>query len=178
MSALAALFAAGVAASAGAQEAAPPSWWGGEDDGLTMGPWMMNPHGMMSYGNMAQGMMASGRGPICAWMGSHIEGRLAYVKTEVGITHAQESLWQAYADAVRNSTLSMVAHCTAMMEQPRSSALTLPERLDQHEELMGAQLDALRAMDAALEPLYGAFNETQKAAADQLFRGPMGMIAW
>ena len=43
---------------------------------------------------------------------------------------------------------------------------------------MGAQLDALRAMDATLKPLYGAFNETQKAAADQLFRGPMGMMAW
>jgi len=41
---------------------------------------------------------------------------------------------------------------------------------------MTAQLDALRAMNKALKPLYGAFSDTQKQAADQLFWGPMGMM--
>jgi hypothetical protein len=48
--------------------------------------------------------------------------------------------------------------------------------LDQHEQFMAAQLDALRAMNKALKPLYAALSETQKQAADQLFWGPMGMM--
>ncbi len=39
---------------------------------------------------------------------------------------------------------------------------------------MAAQLDAIRAMNKALKPLYAALNESQKETANQLFWGPMG----
>ena len=70
----------------------------------------------------------------------------------------------------------MLAHCTAMMSQRGASSVSLPDRLDQHEQLMAAQLDAMRAMNKALKPLYAALSDNQKKAADQLFWGPMGMM--
>jgi len=52
----------------------------------------------------------------------------------------------------------------------------LLDRLDQHEQLMAAQLDAVRAMNKSLKPLYAALSDDQKKTADQLFWGPMGMM--
>jgi len=58
----------------------------------------------------------------------------------------------------------------------RDSQVSLPDRLDQNEQLMAAQLDALRAMNKALKPLHATLSDDQKKAADQLFWGPMGMM--
>ena len=175
-----ALMATPATIGASAQEAAPQQVQSGDTGGgYLMGPWMMNPQGMMSYGNMGPEWMMgwNGRGAShCVAMGSHVDGRLAYAKAELKITAAQESLWQAYAGALRDSAQSMVAHCTAMMGPDRTTALSLPDRLDQHAQFMAAQLDALRAMNKALKPLYVALSATQKQDADQLFWGPMGMM--
>ena len=168
---------AGTIGSAGAQQPTPQEGqWGGP--GYMMGPWMMGDHGMMGYWNMSPWMMGrSGQGAaICTAMASHIEGRLAYIKTELKITEAQELLWNAYAGAARDNAQAMSAHCTAMMGNGGPNTASLPDRLDQHEQFMAAQLDALRSMNKALKPLYAALNDTQKQAANQLFWGPMGMM--
>lgn len=153
------------------------------------------PHGMMGYGNygfMGPGMMGyggsyGGMGPwmmgsggsgqaMCGVMAGHIEGRLGYIKAELKITDAQEPLWNTYAAAARDNANTMVARCTTVMSQRGTSTVSLPDRLDQHEQLMAAQLDAVRAMNKALKPLYAALSDSQKQSADQLFWGPMGMM--
>ena len=134
--------------------------------------------GMMSQGGMGPWMMGSGGfGPaMCAAMASHLDGRLAYLKAEVKITEAQEPLWKAYAGAARDNANGMQARCAAMMSSRGGTGLSLPDRLDLHEQFMAAQLDALRAMNKALKPLYAALSEDQKKIADQMFWGPMGMM--
>ena len=150
--------------------------------GNMMGGWvhrgMMGPGGMMGLGGMGPGMMDWGQSgqAMCIAMASHIDGRLAFIKAELKITPDQESLWNGYAAAARDNANAMLAHCTAMMSQRGSSKLALPDRLDQHEQFMAAQLDALRSMNKALKPLYAALSDNQKQAADQLFWGPMGMM--
>ena len=155
----------------------------GQSAGSMMGTW--GPRGMMGfglgmrgYGGMEPGMMGWGESgqAMCSAMASHIDGRLAYVKAELKITAAQESFWNSYATAARDNAVSMLAHCTAMMSQRGASSVSLPDRLDQHEQLMATQLDALRTMNKALKPLYAALGDNQKKAADQLFWGPMGMM--
>jgi LTXXQ motif family protein len=139
------------------QQSPPPSTWG--------------PHGMM-------GTMMGGNGSaeaMCGAMSRHIEGRLAYIKAELQVTDAQEPLWNAYAAAARDNAKTMIARCATMMG-PRDTKTSLPDRLDQNEQLMAAHLEAVRAMDNALKPLYAALNETQKKTADQLFWGPRGMM--
>ena len=124
--------------------------------------------GMMHWGSSGSAM--------CGAMAGHIDGRLAYIKAELKITDAQESLWNNYAAAARDSANTMVARCTTMMARHSGSTASLPDRLDQNEQLMAAQLDALRATNKALKPLYAALSDSQKQAADQLFWGPMGMM--
>jgi hypothetical protein len=173
-----ALAAGGMVGRAEAQQSAPGSmmggWMGGPGGmmgGAGAGPWMMGANGAIPM------MGWNGQGPaMCNAMAGHIEGRLAYLKTELKITQAQADLWNAYADAARENAQSMLAHCTAMMGQAGATALSLPDRLDLHEQFMASQLDALRKMNKTLKPLYAALDETQKQAANQFFWGPMGMM--
>ena len=174
VAALAIAGAMGSAASAQDQPSQQGSWTG------PLG-WMMGsagPHGMMGFGGMGPGMMGwGGRGQaICSAMASHIDGRLAYIKAELKITQAEEPLWNTYAAAARDNANSMGAHCTTMMSQRGASTVSLPDRLDQHEQFMAAQLEAVRAMNKALKPLYASLSDEQKKAADQMFWGPMGMM--
>ena len=133
---------------------------------------------MMGYGRPGPGMMRSSSAgqTMCNFMAGHIEGRLAFIKTELKITAAQEPLWTAYATAARDNANTMLARCTAMASQRGNASIGLPDRLDQSEQLMTAQLNALRAVNAALKPLYAALTDSQKKSADQLFAGPMGMM--
>jgi LTXXQ motif family protein len=171
-------FAAAIAGTAIAQDqstqqgSSPGSTWSPRGMmGGFMGP------GMMGSGTMGPWMMGGGGSAeaMCTAMGSHIEGRLAYVKAELKVTDAQEPLWNAYAVAARDNAKTMVARCTTMMGK-RDSQVSLPDRLDQGEQLMAAQLEAVRATDKALKPLYAALSDGQKKTADQLFWGPMGMM--
>ena len=42
-------------------------------------------------------------------MADHVEGRIAFLKTELKITDAQQPLWNAVADAMRASAKDMAA---------------------------------------------------------------------
>ena len=154
------------------QSASPQDQSSGWNGGSWMRRWMMGNRGV---GPSMMGWNDHGS-YLCTMMTGHIEGRLAYLKTELGINDAQASLWDAYASAARENAQTMVAHCNAMVGQAGAAGSNLPDRLDQHEQLMAAQLEALRTMDKALKPLYAAFSDTQKKTADQLFWGPMGMM--
>ncbi len=171
------LAATGLLGAAGAQQQpAPPESAG---TGGMMGPGMMGGHGGMGRpGMMGRGIMGGGGATqaMCEAMTGHIEGRLAYIKAELKITEAQEPLWKTYAAAARDNAKTMLAHCTAMMGPRDGSTASLPDRLDQHEQLMAAQLKEVRAMNNALKPLYAALSDSQKKTADQLFWGHMGMM--
>lgn len=162
---------AGLMTSADAQQPGQQDQWGDQSYGYMMGSWMMGNRGMGPW------MMGNGQGAyMCTMMTGHIEGRLAYLKTELKITDAQDSLWNAYASATRDNAQAMATHCTAMMGQRGATGISLPDRLDQHEQFIAAQLDAMRAMNKALKPLYAALNDNQKQTANQFLWGPMGMM--
>jgi hypothetical protein len=133
-----------------------------------MGQHMMGP-GMMDM-PMMQGMRP---GMMMGGPGQHIEGRLAFLKAELGITPEQEQVWNAYADALRETATSM----QGMHDQMMSGGMpaTLPERLERHEQMMTARLDALEKTKATAVPLYNALSPEQKQAADAFMMG-MGMM--
>lgn len=146
--------------------------------GWGYGPGMMGGYGpgMMGWGDGPGSWGWRGSGPaFCDAMAGHADGRLGYIKAELKITDAQEALWTSYAAAAREAANTMVARCTTMMSQSASS-LKLPDRLDRNEQLMAAQLEAMRATNKALKPLYAALSDAQKQTADQLFWGHMGMM--
>ena len=143
------------------------------DSGSMMG------HGMMSGGQSmmgGHGMMGGGSASMCGRMTAHIEGRLAFLKAELNITPEQEALWKDYANAVRDNAKSMSSRCTSLLGDSGASQKSLPYRLDAQEQFVAARLDALRATNKALKPLYQALSDAQKKLADQLIRSSTGMM--
>src|SRR5215469_16069256 len=137
------------------------------------GPGM--PGGMAGDGDMSMMRMMMGRdGMSMGAMARHVEGRLAFLKTELKITDAQLPLWNAVADAMRANAKSMGDMAGGMMGG--SQTATLPDKLAVREKMMSAHLEALRKFKAVVDPLYAALSDEQKKTADELLIGPMGMM--
>ena len=138
------------------------------------GPGM--PGGMAGGGDMPMMRMMMGRDGMSMMgaMARHVEGRLAFLKTELKITDTQLPLWNAVADAMRANAKTMGDMAGGMMGG--SQAGMLPEKLAMREKMMTAHLEALRKFKAAVDPLYAALGDEQKKTADELLIGPMGMM--
>jgi hypothetical protein len=121
------------------------------------------------------GMPMMGMMQMMGNMADHVEGRIAFLKTELKITDAQQPLWNAVGDAMRANAKDMAAMMPVMQSMMQPSG-TLPEKLDGREKAMTAHLEALRKLKAAIDPLYAALSDEQKKTADQLMVGPMGIM--
>ena len=88
---------------------------------------------MPMMGMMRMMMGQDGMGGM-AMMAGHVEGRLAFLKTELKITDAQLPLWNAVADAIRANAKTMGAMSDGMMGSAQSA--TLPEKLALREKMM------------------------------------------
>jgi hypothetical protein len=164
----------------------------------TTDSWMMGPGYSMGYGGMPMMGMMNGA--------QHVEGRLAFLKTELKITPAQEAVWDDYAKALRANAQKMTAMMKnmpgggwgmmnsgmmnsgmtnqGMMNQgqgmmsggAQAKPMTLPQRLDWMEQHMAQHMEMLQAIKGPAEALYKALDAAQKQTADQLLMGPMGMM--
>ncbi|WP_198371136.1 Spy/CpxP family protein refolding chaperone [Roseomonas rosulenta] len=144
---------------------------------------MGRPGGMMMQGGMGQmmqGRMGGPAGPMGDGMPGmagmrrgamaqfhRIEGQLAFVRAELRITDAQAPLWNAFADVVRTQAGRLREAVGSAMQgaDHPATALQIAER---RIALLSAQLEAMRAVSAALGPLYAALSDEQKRAADEL----------
>ncbi len=146
--------------------------------GSMMGGDMSRMMAMMHGGMMGGGMMGGGM------MGDmplkHVEGRLAFLKAELKITPAQEPQWTKFADAVRgtaqNAGGKSAEAAKPAMRQGGMKPSTAPERLAHYEKALTARLETVRALKAAVDPLYATLSDDQKKVADELLMGPMGIM--
>lgn len=130
-----------------------------------MGPGMMGMMGGAAAGAMGMGqMMDPGR----------VAGRIAFLKAELKITDAQQPLWNAFTEALKANRAMMGDMQEMMMAAQGAAAPTLIQRIEGHERMLAARLEAVRRLKAALGPLYASFDEAQKRTADQLMM-PGGM---
>jgi len=106
-------------------------------------------------------------GPMFGDPSARGEQHLADLKGRLNITPAQDSPWQAFADAVKKQAQTMVA-MRASMQAP---AGTTTERMDQRIAFMKLGLDNMQAVDSAAKQLYAVLTTEQKAAFDQAGRG-------
>ena len=132
---------------------------GGPGMGGEMGRMM---DGMMPMMSMMRMMMAP----------EHIEGRLAFQKTELKITDAQLPQWNALADVMRKNAKAVSEARGTMMH--KSVTLSAPDRQDQDVQRLTAQLETTKASSSAVRALYAVLNETQKKTADELLAPAMG----
>jgi hypothetical protein len=150
---------------------------------------MMGQHGMMqgSQGMMGQsanpGMMGPGMGmmmgsgPMMGLMmgtGPMMEGRLAYLKAELGITDAQTSAWDDYVAAVKARHSGMQDMHAGMIKAMHSGNAV--DRLDAHVKAMESMVESLKALKPPTVALYAVLSDDQKKKADQLLGGCCGMM--
>jgi hypothetical protein len=131
--------------------------------------------GGMPMMGMMRMMGEDGMAGMSMMMAGHVEGRLAFLKTELKITDAQLPLWNAVAEAIRANAKSMSEMMSGGMMGSSQTAATLPEKLALREKMMTSHLEALRRLKTAVDPLYAALSPEQKKSADELLMGPMGM---
>jgi LTXXQ motif family protein len=159
---------------------------------------MMGQGGMMGPGMMNQGMMGPGTCSMMGGMGQEMmmgwgmqgmmnpammgmmmggpasQGRLAYVKAELGITDAQTAAWDGYASAVSARVTSMQGmHADMMQAMQTGSAMA---RMDAHIKAMESMVETLKALKPSTEALYAVLTDEQKQKADQLLGGGCGMM--
>jgi hypothetical protein len=104
-------------------------------------------------------------------MADHVEGRIAFLKTELHINENQIPQWSAFAEALRTNAKRMGDLRDAMTHGEGDSA---PNRLDRMEKMMDAMTAAVKTTRSALVPLYGVLTNEQKKVANQLICSPVG----
>lgn len=128
--------------------------------GGMMGPGMMGR--MMGNGrtDMMAGCKMAGGGPV------HTEGRIAFLRAELGVTDPQKAVWDVYAAQIKKNLQSMqdMQKMMAVMME----AKTPLERIDARISVMDKRAQALKEIKPALAALYAALSAEQKGKADQI----------
>ena len=120
--------------------------------------------GVASYSIIGQ------RAAMCK-MDEHLDGQLAYLKTELKITDTQAPQWNIFAQAFRAEMEKKAQLCRQAMDQSRAgTSVNILDSLKMMEDQLAKRLDSLRAMRAAVQPLYSILTPEQKKAADEIMK--------
>lgn len=119
------------------------------------------------HGGHMPGMFAPGR---------HVEGKLAFLKTELGITEEQEQSWQVFADVMRESEQARADRHEAYRERYRArrnngharEPMPLDQRIDRRLEMMERRTAEMRKLGEAAKALYSALTPAQQETADAI----------
>ncbi len=148
------------------------------DDDDSRGGWF-NGWGMghMKGGGMGRGGWG-GMGFGGEAMLDRMDGRLAFLKTELKITDAQIPQWDELAETIRNNAEvhnAMMKDHMAEMKSGKFFERPLPDRLAMQEARMESRLQQVKDVRASLEKLYAVLDDEQKKSADEIVLPMMGM---
>lgn len=141
-------------------------------------------NGWWQHWGMGRGMMDGWGwgGPMMGYgpdaMLDRIDGRLAYMKTELKITDAQTAAWDELAKVIHDTAETHNALMTEMKKDVRSGdffEMPLPERLTVQQTHMEARLEQIKSVKAAVDKLYALLDDDQKKTADDIVLPSMGM---
>ena len=110
--------------------------------------------------------------------GERIEARLAYLKTALKITDAQQPQWEAFANTLRKHARDMDQRIKArheqMAQEHHDRKVTAIERLERRQARLTAASARLNDTLAAAKPLYAALSPEQQKVADELLGSGSG----
>lgn len=143
--------------SMGAGQGGPGMMMGGD-----MGQMMTMMQQMMRGGMMPTG--PDGRQPF-----RHLEGQLAFYKTELHITDAQLPQWNAFADVMRSNAKRLQEVMAPPVQSGMGASVPpVPDQLERRVAQLSALLEATQSTLGAVKPLYAVFTPEQKKLADEL----------
>jgi LTXXQ motif family protein len=111
-----------------------------------------------------------------------VEAHLAYLKTDLGITVAQQPAWNAFAATARKQAGARQALREKMREE--KATLSVAQRMEKFAEAMKQRAAGMQDMAGAVKDLYAALTPEQKAIADRDFAAHRfaghrrGLAAW
>lgn len=94
---------------------------------------------------------------------ARLEGRIAFLRTELGITAAQAGAWDTFANALRQGREHLDA-ARAALESSASAAEPMA-RLEAFESHLRQRTEAIHMTRMAFNTLYGQLDDAQKRAA-------------
>lgn len=101
-----------------------------------------------------------------------IEARLAYAKTALKITPAQEPQWNVLAEVLRKHARAMDERVTTARAARTAGnpppSVTAIERLERRQQIMQAASLRMNEVLEAAKPLYATLSDDQKKEADAL----------
>jgi len=102
-----------------------------------------------------------------------VEARLAYLKTALKITDAQQTQWNGFADTLRKHAREADQRVQAMRDEgtarrEKSAQPTAIERMERRQQQTAAAYTRLTDTLAAAKPLYAALSPEQQKIADEL----------
>lgn len=138
---------------------APPNGMAGP--GVTM----QMPPAMMQMMSMMMGQMAKMQPPAAPL--DRVEGRIAFMRAELGVTDAQAPSWDQFAQALRAARGHLVEAGQALAVSQNGQASS-PSRLEAYEHHLSMRLDSLRGARESFQRLYATLSPAQKQTADEL----------
>jgi periplasmic protein CpxP/Spy len=97
-----------------------------------------------------------------------VDERIAQLQSQLGITPSQLPLWSAFAAAMRDNA----AATDALFARRAGAVATMnaEENMRSYAEIARAYADNTEHLATAFDRLYASLSDTQKQAADTLFR--------
>src|SRR5437016_14012925 len=97
-----------------------------------------------------------------------VDQRIRGLQSQLGITEAQMPLWTAFAQAMRENA----AATDALFTQRAGAVATMnaPDNMHSYAQIARAYADNTERLATAFDSLYASLSDTQKQAADTLFR--------
>jgi periplasmic protein CpxP/Spy len=110
-----------------------------------------------------------------AWMmpGQLVDGRIAFLQTELKITSAQQPQWQQFASVMRQNAQAL-DQMISNVRQHRGSAENAADRLSLHAEFAKVRAENEARLATAFKPLYASLSPDQQQVANQL----VGHAGW
>jgi hypothetical protein len=97
-----------------------------------------------------------------------VDQRIRMLQSQLGITEAQMPLWSAFTQAMRDNA----AATDTLFAQRAGGVATMsaPDNMHSYAQIARAYADNTERLATAFDSLYSSLSDTQKQAADTLFR--------
>ena len=97
-----------------------------------------------------------------------VDQRIRALQSQLGISEAQMPLWSAFTQAMRDNA----AATDALFTQRAGAVATMsaPDNMHSYAQIARAYADNTERLATAFDSLYASLSDTQKQAADTLFR--------
>jgi len=94
-----------------------------------------------------------------------VQRRIVDLHTKLGITPAEESLWTAVAQTMRDNANEL----DKAIDKRENADATAVDDLKAYGNVVQAHADGIKKLSAVFSPLYASMSDQQKEVADEVF---------